>query len=515
MSDIFAIVIPKWGLTMDEGTLNEWIVRPGEDFAKGDVLCEVESSKIVNDVEAARAGTLRRVLVEPSDEMLPVGTLLAVAAAGEVSEEEIDRFVAGYSADEAGAGEDAGEGDDDEPAVADPDPVAAPADGSTALSGAVTPDAPGSEVAADTRDAGEATPHAADEAGRLGVDLGSVTGTGRLGRITVADVRAAARAAGIAVPERGPAQRSGGGRSVADDSAVPASPHARDLAARLGINLHDCRATARQGRVGVADVELVAYRRGLLGGGAGETPAAAAAPEQAPAAAASPADARVPLTPLQEAAAGRLQASVREAPHFRLSADLVVDRLLDLRERLDSPDAPVSVNDVLLKAVATALARFPQVSATFDAETGTVTRRGAADIAMAVAVADGLVTPVLRGADALGIREIAAATAELAGRAREGRLSAADQTGGSFTVSNLGMFGVDRFDAIINPPQVAILAVGWATERVVVGREGEPVVARVATVTLSCDHRVVDGATGARFLDVLRPLVEDPATMLG
>ncbi|HHX86049.1 MAG TPA: diaminohydroxyphosphoribosylaminopyrimidine deaminase, partial [Actinomycetales bacterium] len=110
MSDIFAIVIPKWGLTMDEGTLNEWIVRPGEDFAKGDVLCEVESSKIVNDVEAARAGTLRRVLVEPSDEMLPVGTLLAVAAAGEVSEEEIDRFVAGYSADEAGAGE----GDDDE-----------------------------------------------------------------------------------------------------------------------------------------------------------------------------------------------------------------------------------------------------------------------------------------------------------------------------------------------------------------------------------------------------------------
>jgi pyruvate dehydrogenase E2 component (dihydrolipoamide acetyltransferase) len=172
--------------------------------------------------------------------------------------------------------------------------------------------------------------------------------------------------------------------------------------------------------------------------------------------------------------------------------------------------AKVSINDLLVRACALALVKHPQVNAQLHGDE--VHRFAHADVCVAVATDSGLVTPIVRGADTKSAAQVAGEIADLADRARGGRLTRDEITGGTFTLSNLGMFGVDRFDGIINPPQVAILAVGAGADRVI-ARNGQPAVAKVATLTLSCDHRVVDGAVGAQFLATLRALVESPAQL--
>jgi len=221
-----------------------------------------------------------------------------------------------------------------------------------------------------------------------------------------------------------------------------------------------------------------------------------------------------PLSRMRKAIARRLQMSKQEAPHFRAHIDAEMDALLALRKRLNAanPDAGVSVNDLLIKAAAVALQKNPRVNVQFDGEA--ITPCASCDISVAVAIDDGLITPIVRYADSKSVAEIATAMRDLAARARDGKLKADEYLGGTFTISNLGMYGIRAFDAIINPPQVAILAVGAASQQPVV-HDGEVRVATVMNLTLSSDHRVVDGAVAAAFLASLKAVLEAPEEAFG
>ena len=291
-----------------------------------------------------------------------------------------------------------------------------------------------------------------------------------------------------------------------DPAAIPSedgdeprvSPIARRLAEKLGIDPGRIVGTGRNGRVSKEDVE--AYAAKLA---AAPAPATASPPMPAAPASATPLR-RERLTSMRATIARRLGESKQTIPHYRVSIDLDADALLARRRSLADKGIKVSVNDLLLEAVARALVRHPRVNAQFDGNE--VLEFGRADIAVAVATDSGLITPVIRAADGKSVERLAAESRELAERARAGRLTREEITGGTFTVSNLGMYGVKAFDAIVNPPQVAILAVGAAEARPVV-RDGAVAVGTRMTVTLSSDHRVVDGAAAAAFLATLAELV--------
>jgi pyruvate dehydrogenase E2 component (dihydrolipoamide acetyltransferase) len=223
----------------------------------------------------------------------------------------------------------------------------------------------------------------------------------------------------------------------------------------------------------------------------------------------------VPLDGMKKTVARRMTESFRDVPHFPLTIDLEIDALLAARARinqvLESQGIKVSVNDLLIKAAALALKRAPEANASYSPEG--IALHHHADIAMAVAIDGGLITPIIRSAELKGLAEIATETKDLAVRARARKLKPQEYLGGTFSISNLGMFGIKSFASIINEPQGAILSVG-AGERRPVARGESIVLATVMTVTLTCDHRVVDGAIGARWLGVFRTLVEDPVTMI-
>lgn len=300
------------------------------------------------------------------------------------------------------------------------------------------------------------------------------------------------------------------------DGEARVSPIARRIAERLGVDVSKVKGTGRNGRVSKEDVEAYAASLAANGGAAAAGGGAATGASPSAGGAASPAAAgnaptREKMTSMRSTIARRLLESKQGIPHYRLAIDADLTALLAHRAQLNAAGgAKVSVNDLLVRACALALVEHPTVNAQLHGDE--VHRYPHADICIAVATDSGLVTPIVRSADTKSPAQIAAEVADLAERARTGRLGREEISGGTFTISNLGMFGVDRFDAIINPPQVAILAVGAGTDRAIV-RNAQVVVAKVATLTLSCDHRVVDGAVGAQFLATLRTLVEQPAKL--
>jgi pyruvate dehydrogenase E2 component (dihydrolipoamide acetyltransferase) len=295
----------------------------------------------------------------------------------------------------------------------------------------------------------------------------------------------------------------------AGDGEARVSPIARRIAERLGVDVSKVKGTGRNGRVSKEDVEAYAAAHGT-GGASGATAVPSAAPT-APAASAANVATCEKMTSMRSTIARRLLESKQGIPHYRLAVDVDLTALAAHRAALNAGGgAKVSINDLLVRACALALVKHPQVNAQLHGDE--VHRFSHADVCVAVATDSGLVTPIVRGADTKSAAQVAGEIADLADRARGGRLTRDEITGGTFTLSNLGMFGVDRFDGIINPPQVAILAVGAGADRVI-ARNGQPVVAKVATLTLSCDHRVVDGAVGAQFLATLRALVESPAQL--
>jgi pyruvate dehydrogenase E2 component (dihydrolipoamide acetyltransferase) len=223
----------------------------------------------------------------------------------------------------------------------------------------------------------------------------------------------------------------------------------------------------------------------------------------------------VPLTGMNKTVARRMTDSFRDVPHFPLTIDTEIDALLAARTKintmLEAQKIKVSVNDIVIKAVAVALKRVPECNASYTPEG--IAMHHHADIAMAVAIDGGLITPIIRAAETKGLAQIATETKDLAERARARKLKPEEYQGGTFSVSNLGMFGIKTFASIINEPQGAILSVGAGEKRTVV-RGDQVAVATVMSVTITCDHRVVDGAIGARFLQVFKALIEDPLTML-
>ncbi len=218
---------------------------------------------------------------------------------------------------------------------------------------------------------------------------------------------------------------------------------------------------------------------------------------------------------MRKAIASRLQAAKRNAPHFRLTIDLNVESVQALRQQINNtvPQVKLSINDMLIKAAAAALIKVPQVNVQFDEENQQILQFEQADISVAVAIENGLITPIIKAANRKSLAQISNDMRDLATRAKIGKLAPDEFQGGSFSISNMGMLGIQQFDAIINPPQGAILALGAAEKRAVVEND-EIVVREMVTATLSCDHRVIDGALGAQFLSALKQFVENPALIL-
>ena len=298
------------------------------------------------------------------------------------------------------------------------------------------------------------------------------------------------------------ARPSGAVLPFSSSRRIPASPLARRLAQKYGINLETLRGSGPRGRIVKSDVE--AARAG--GVSRGTLP-----------------DARLyfssdsyqehPLTPMRKSIAERLTLSKQEIPHYTLRVDCHMEALLRMRKTLNTnkKEGKISVNDFVVRAIALSLMEVPEVNTSWGGDA--LLQHTSADIGVAVALeGGGLMTPLIRGAERLSVEEISSRVKDLARRAQERKLKPEEYEGGTFSVSNLGMFGVKSFTAVINPPQAAILAVGAALETPVV-RDGAVVAATIMSATLSCDHRVIDGAVGARFLETFKGFIEDPESL--
>ena len=574
--NIKAINMPKWGMEMSEGDVTAWHASIGDQISVGDDLIDVETSKIVNTVTSPESGILRAIVADPG-ETCAVGDLLGVLASADTSDEDIKAFIASRSAgtvakeaqpapivqepapavaepvqaialaapiapiaamvsSEATAMATLADGDDDSAVAASPvarrlaeeygvnlnnisgtgrhgrvsksDLESAITDAGGVLAGASSVRAPGltdSKSLADGVDDSNvsASPVARRLAIEYGVNLNNISGTGRHGRVSKSDLENAVTAAG------GELIRTNNTAStvvkLGDDSHIKATPVARRLAEELGVNLLECRVSGDRGRVCKADVEAVAARK--------NKPLAPSIDTSGSITIESPFESEV-LTGMRKTIAGRLQSSKQTAPHFRVQIDAEIDALLAVRKQINAANsaAKVSVNDFMVKACAAALMQVPAINVQFDGEQ--VKYFKDADISVAVAVADGLITPIVSSANRKGLIAISNEVRDLATRAKINRLKPSEFVGGSFCISNLGMFGIKQFDAIINPPQGAILAVGAGEQRPVV-KEGQLSIATVVSLTLSSDHRIIDGAVAAQFMSILKGYLEQPATMLG
>ena len=293
--------------------------------------------------------------------------------------------------------------------------------------------------------------------------------------------------------------------ATADSARVIVSPLAARMAAEAGIDLRSLQGSGPGGRIIKKDIEAALTQ-----------PKAAPAPQGFPRAVESGRFQQVasayrdePASEIRKTIAKRLVTSLGPVPHFFLTTEIEMDRAAEMRRGINAldPDLKISINDVIIKVTAAALMQHPEVNASFQEKF--VRYYEHADIGVAVAIEDGLITPVVRAADQKSLSEIAAEVRELAERARSRKLKPEEYTGASFSISNLGMFGIDEFTAVINPPEGAILAVGAMSAKPVV-RENEIVIRQMMRVTMSCDHRVIDGATGAKFLQTFKKILENP-----
>lgn len=452
MTNLKAFTMPKWGIEMSEGTVAEWMVAEGEPFAKSAVLTLIETDKITNEVEAEQPGCFVRLVAQPG-ETLTVGALLAVLGEPGTDAAEVDAFVANFKSADTGFA-----------ASASAAPVAEKA-------------SPAPAIQAPALDTSKISPAAHAAAAALGADIAAISGSGRGGRISLQDVEQAVRPAGVVALK--------GTIALSPVSAAFASPMARRLAAQHGVDLNRLAGTGPRGRISKADV--------LAAAGVSDAP--------------EPASGSVvvqPMSKLRKVIARRLSESKATIPHFYVRRRIRMDRLIALRA---AADPKPSINDYLIRACGLALGEVPALNIQVHGDA--IHRFAQADIAVAVATDGGLITPVVTGVGSRSVAEISAVMADLGARARAGKLKQSEIEGGSFGLSNLGMFGVEQFDAIINPPQGAILAVGAARAEPI-DDAGAVRVVPVLHVSLSCDHRAIDGADGGRFLVALAELLENP-----
>ena len=462
MAALKAFTMPKWGIEMAEGTIAEWGVAEGQPFTRGTVLALVETDKITNEIEAEADGCFVR-LIAGAGETHPVGALLAVLSdGGEASEEQIAAVVAGFRQADTSFG--------DETNAVPPTPAASPPVGVKAIPDSIA-------ISPAARSAAEAS----------GIDVATLAGSGRGGRITAQDIDQATRP--VARPNlRGP-------YPITPIGGAYATPLARRLAHLHGIELGHLVGSGPKDRIGKADVLAAISSR-------------AGAPIPSSGATAPPASGKaevLPMTAMRRTIARRLTESKQSIPHFYLRRRVRLDRLAALRSA--SEGLRPTINDYLIKACALALVDVPDVN--IQVHGHDIHRFGDADIAIAVSTERGLMTPIIRSAQSLSVADISRLVADLAQRARSGRLTQEEISGGSFSLSNLGAHGIEQFDAIINPPQGAILAVGAARTEPI-DDDGAIRLVPMMHMSLSCDHRAIDGTDGARFMAALVALIEAP-----
>jgi pyruvate dehydrogenase E2 component (dihydrolipoamide acetyltransferase) len=453
------VVMEALSPTMEEGRLVKWLKNEGDKVSSGDTLAEVETDKAVMELVARGEGVLRKRLLGEGA-TAPVGQLVAVIAP---PDENIDALVS--------------EGGGSSPA---------------------TDAKPAEQAVATTQESAgaEAVPRAAEQSqGEASAPPQGKVPAFRMGR-------AAPKAHSPPSPEPATEQPRDGGNG---EDRARTSPLARRLARERGLDLQTVRGSGPGGRIIKRDIEA-AVEEGSVA-------------QQGAPAAYTPAPARegdftdVALTQMRKTIARRLSESLGPIPTFYLTAEYDMERVVEMRTAMTEmgDEFKVSVNDIVMKAVATALALHPEVNAHWLGDHMRYFNR--VHLGMAVAIEDGLLTPVLFDADRKRMSEISREARELAKRARERRLKPDEYTGATFTVSNLGMFGIDHFTAIINPPEAGILAIG-TVERKPVYVNGDLVARQRMRVTMSCDHRVIDGATGARFLQTLRRMLENPLMLV-
>jgi pyruvate dehydrogenase E2 component (dihydrolipoamide acetyltransferase) len=382
---------------MTEGTLVKWNAKEGDKISEKSEIAEIETEKIVNVLESPTSGVIKK-LITPEGETLAVGALMGVIANDEISSEEIEEFITAYKPIELTT------------------PSSSGSSASKSLNVPTQTSAPGE---------GQVNPAVKRLAKKLGVDLSSVAGTGRNGKVTKEDVEAASR-----------------GESLASKTESSDNPYESSA-----------------------------------------------------------------LSSMRKTIAKRLTESKQTIPHFYLTSELNIDNLLDLKNELSNEEIKLSLNDLIIYSVAKALILEPRANVQFIDEELRIFKH--ADISLAIATDSGLIAPILRKADTKSPQEIATEVKDLAERAQIGKLERDEIVGGTFSVSNLGSYGISQFKAIINPPQGAILAIGVGAEKII-SMDKKPVVANMMSVSLSCDHRIIDGAVGAEFLKILKDKIENP-----
>jgi pyruvate dehydrogenase E2 component (dihydrolipoamide acetyltransferase) len=437
------IIMPKMGDAMMEGKVIRWYKKAGDAVKKGEPVLEIETDKVNLDLEAEADGIIEDVKVAEGD-VAPVGATLATIGSGAggaknaaAPKKEEAASAPKKSEDAPAAPKAAAKGParkEDGPRAVEskPAPVAAPVPAPASSGGHI-----------------KSSPLARKMAREMGVDLGSINGSGPAGRVIAADISQAS-----AKPSAGRGELR----------AVPPLPAAKPEAPKL------VRPAAIEGK-------------------------------------------QIPLTAMRRTIAKRLAESLGPVPHFFLTVDLDVTDLLSLRKQLNEiAGTKVSVNDFVVRAAALALLHHPNVNSSWSDEA--IIQHADISIGIAVATPEGLITPIVRNADQKSVSDIAGEVRVLADKAKNRKLKPDDYQGGTFTISNLGMFGIDEFTAIINPPNSAILAVGSASAQAVVDANRQVVIRDRMKITMSCDHRVIDGAAGAQYLQTLRTYIEQPLRLI-
>jgi pyruvate dehydrogenase E2 component (dihydrolipoamide acetyltransferase) len=465
------VVLAKLSPTMEEGTIVKWTKKEGDAVKQGDVLAEIETDKANMEMEAQGSGVLRKILVQAGGKA-PIGTLIGVIAE---ANEDIEPLIA-KEAGKAGAA---------------PKPAATPAP---------APAAPAPEPA---KAAAEATAKAAP--------------ADQPASAASAEKTPPAPPPPAPGPAPAPVAASASASTGGDGGRVKASPLARSMAAHQNIDLSSVAGSGPGGRIIKRDIESWAGPRpsaapARSSGAPAARASSAPAPRPAPPGPSITPGQELPLSNMRKTIAKRLSESKFGAPHYYVTVEIDMDAAVDLRDQIQRlEEGKVSFNDLVVKACARALTRFPMVNASWGGDK--IATHADVNIGIAVAIPDGLITPVVRNADRKSILDIAQEVRDLATRARDRKLKPEEFTGSTFTISNLGMYDVDSFTAIINPPDSAILAVGAVRKVPVV--DGDTIrPGHRMKVTMSSDHRVIDGALAAQFLAEVRRLLEAPVGLL-